>query len=48
LRSTNNIDNLMVVRANYLNVYHILNADKIVLTAKALEVVKTWLQKEEK
>jgi large subunit ribosomal protein L4 len=48
LRSTNNIQNLLVVRANYLSVYYILNADSIVITPAALEVVKTWLTKETK
>lgn len=48
LRATNNIPNLLLVRANYLSVYHILNADKIVITPKALEVIKTWLAKEGK
>lgn len=45
LRSTNNIQNILLVRANYLSVYYILNADDIVITPKALEVVKTWLGK---
>jgi large subunit ribosomal protein L4 len=48
LRSTNNIQNLLVVRANYLSVYYILNADSIVITPAALEVVKSWLTKETK
>lgn len=48
LRSTNNIQNLLVVRANYLSVYYILNADSIVITHAALEVVKSWLTKETK
>lgn len=48
LRSTNNIQNILLVRANYLNVFNILNADKIVISNKALEVIKQWLAKEEK
>ncbi len=48
LRSTNNVQNILLVRANYLSVYHILNADKIVISTKALEVVKNWLSKEDK
>ena len=48
LRATNNIQRLLLTRANYLSVYHILNADKIVITPAALAVVKTWLTKEEK
>lgn len=45
MRSTNNIQNVLVVRANYLSVYHILNADKIVVTPKSVEVIKDWLAK---
>jgi large subunit ribosomal protein L4 len=48
LRATNNIQNLLLIRANYLSVYHILNADKIVLTPKSIDVIKTWLTKEVK
>lgn len=47
MRSTNNIQNVLVVRANYLNVYHILNADKIVLSPKSLPILKNWLIGEE-
>jgi len=43
LRATNNVQNILLVRANYLNVYHILNADKIVLSTKSVDVVKSWL-----
>lgn len=48
LRSTNNIQNILLVRANYLSVFHILNADHVVLSPKSVEVIKTWLTKEEK
>ena len=48
LRATNNIQNLLLIRANYLSVYHILNADKIVITQDALKTVTTWLTKETK
>ncbi|MEO5499193.1 MAG: 50S ribosomal protein L4 [Candidatus Saccharimonadales bacterium] len=43
LRATNNIPNIELVSAKYLSVFHILNADKIVLTPKAVEVVNEWL-----
>jgi large subunit ribosomal protein L4 len=43
LRATNNIQNLLLVRANYLSVYHVLNADKIVLSTKSVDVIKKWL-----
>jgi len=43
LRSTNNLSNIEVLSAKYLSVYHILNADIIVITPKALEIVTEWL-----
>jgi large subunit ribosomal protein L4 len=48
LRATNNIQNVLLVRANYLSVYHILNADIIVLSAKSVDVIKEWLGKDVK
>jgi large subunit ribosomal protein L4 len=42
-RSTKNIQRVKLVRANYLNVYDILNADHIVLSAKSVDVIKKWL-----
>ncbi|MBM3209912.1 50S ribosomal protein L4 [Candidatus Saccharibacteria bacterium] len=47
LRATNNIQNVLLIRANYLSVYHILNADTIVLSPTAVPVLETWLAKEE-
>ena len=43
IRATNNIQNVLLVRATYLNVYHILNADHIVLSTKSVPVIKEWL-----
>jgi large subunit ribosomal protein L4 len=48
LHATNNIQNILLIRANYLSVYHILNADKIVLSTKSVDVIKKWLTKEGK
>jgi len=48
MRSTNNIQNILVVRSLYLAVYYILNADHIVITPKALEEITIWLSKETK
>jgi large subunit ribosomal protein L4 len=42
-RATRNITGLKVVQAKYLNVFDIMNADKIVITEKALGIVKEWL-----
>jgi large subunit ribosomal protein L4 len=43
LRATNNIQNVMVIRATYLSVYHVLNADHIVIVPKAVSVIEAWL-----
>ncbi len=42
-RATNNVANLKVVRPTYLNVFDILNADKIVITEKSLPIIENWL-----
>ena len=47
IRATNNIQNVLLIRANYLNVYHILNAHHIVLSTASIPVIKNWLVKEE-
>ncbi len=43
LRATNNLQSVALVRAGYLSVYHLLNADKIVITKEALKAVTEWL-----
>lgn len=48
MRATNNLANALLVRAQYLSVYYILNADKIVMTPAAIKAVETWLAKEAK
>ena len=48
LRSTNNLPNVKLVRATYLNVFDILNADAVVFTEAALKAVEKWLLGEEK
>ena len=48
LRSTNNLPNLKLVRATYLNVFDILNADAIVFSDQALKATENWLIGEEK
>lgn len=47
LRATNNVQNALLIRSTYLSVYHILNADHIVLSAKSVDTIKNWLVKEE-
>ena len=43
IRATRNIATLKVVRPTYLNVFDIMNADKIVITEKSLPVIENWL-----
>lgn len=47
LRATNNIANIKVVRPTYLNVFDIMNADKIVIVEKALPILEEWLAPKE-
>lgn len=47
IRATNNIQNVLLVSTKYLSVYHILNADAIVLSKSSLATLKSWLVKEE-
>lgn len=44
LRSTNNISNLKLVRAQYLNVFDIMNADVIVFSEAGLKATTEWLK----
>lgn len=48
LHATNNLQNVLLVSANYLSVYHILNADKVVLSTKSITIIKDWLVGEDK
>ena len=43
LRATNNIPNVKLVRATYLNVFDILNADAVVFSETALKATENWL-----
>lgn len=42
-RASGNIANLQVVQATYLNVFTIMNADKILMTKAAIKAVAEWL-----
>ena len=48
LRSTNNLPNVKLVRATYLNVFDIMNADVIVFSEAGLKATEKWLMGEEK
>ncbi len=43
IKSTRNLPGLVVSRANYLNVYNVLNADKLVVTSASLKLISDWL-----
>lgn len=47
IRATNNLENVLLVSTKYLSVYHILNADHIVLSTASVPTLKSWLVKEE-
>ena len=47
LCSTNNLENVKLVRATYLNTFDILNADAIIFGQKALESAEAWLLNKE-
>ena len=48
MRSVNNLPNVKLVRATYLNVFDIMNADAIVFSEASLKAVEKWLLGEEK
>ncbi len=48
IRATSNLQSTILIGAKYLSVYHILNADHIVLSTKSVPVIKDWLTKEVK
>lgn len=43
VRATNNIPNVKVLEARYLNVVDVVNADTIIVEKKALDVLDAWL-----
>lgn len=47
LRATNNVQNVLLVSTKYLNVYHLINADSVVLSKDSIPTLKSWLVKEE-
>lgn len=42
-RASRNLQNVIVSQAKYLNVFNILNADKVIVTKAALKLVEEWL-----
>lgn len=47
IRATSNLQNVELVRSTYLTVFHILNADTIVLSPESVDTIKSWLVREE-
>ncbi len=45
VRVTRNLKKIKVTQATYLNVFDVLNADHIIVTAEALKLVSVWLTK---
>ncbi|HSE29580.1 MAG TPA: 50S ribosomal protein L4 [Candidatus Saccharimonadales bacterium] len=43
VRATNNIQDVKLVQAKYLNVFTILNADMLILTKPAVAMIEEWL-----
>lgn len=43
VRSSDNLQNVILSQATYLNVYNILNADRVIITKDALSAVEKWL-----
>lgn len=48
IRACANVPTVHLVTAKYLSVFHILNADAIIITPAAVAVVAQWLKKETK
>ncbi|MDB5169270.1 MAG: ribosomal protein [Candidatus Saccharibacteria bacterium] len=48
VRASNNLQNVKIVSAQYINVFDALNADTILFSAKALAATTEWLAKETK
>jgi hypothetical protein len=42
-RATRNLPGVVAVQAGYLNVFDIVNADMLVITKKAVDLIESWL-----
>ena len=43
IRATNNLQSALLIRAQYLSVYYVLNADQIIMTPAAVKAIDAWL-----
>jgi large subunit ribosomal protein L4 len=48
VRATNNLTDVKLVSANYLNVFDIINADSIIFSKPSLDIVSEWLANDAK
>ena len=46
VRATNNLSDVKLIQAKYLNAYDVMNADTIVITNPALTIISDWLKVE--
>ncbi|MCA9327839.1 50S ribosomal protein L4, partial [Candidatus Saccharibacteria bacterium] len=44
VRAVANLQKVEITAATYVNVYDILNADHIIVTADAVKAIETWLK----
>ena len=42
-RATNNLEDVKAIYVKNLNVYDVMNADKIIITKESVEIIKAWL-----
>ena len=47
IRATNNLQSALLIRAQYLSVYYVLNADQIIMTPAAVKAIDAWLNPKE-
>lgn len=47
IRATANLQNVILIRSTFLNVFHILNADHIAIAPGAVKTIETWLDGKE-
>ena len=47
IRATNNLQSALLIRAQYLSVYYVLNADQIIMTPAAVKAIDAWLNLKE-
>lgn len=42
-RATNNLTNVKAIYAKNLNVFDVMNADKVIISKKSVEIIESWL-----